>query len=110
MILEKIGLLHIAPHQLAFSGHEHKEKDLWKDFKLLLLVVVKWEEGEGSKNPFSSGWKDTCSIDSHWNGLIETFSMHMDPQEVVQSRLPLRGYGDGPRDALVTHCHHLDSF
>lgn len=79
MILEQIGLPHTIPLQLAFSGQEDKERALWKDFKLLLLVVVKWEEGVGSKMPSSSGWKDRCSVDRPFNSLVQTVSVHMDP-------------------------------
>ena len=44
MVLEWRGLLNPIPLRLAFSGQEDKEKDLWKNFKLLLMVVVEWEE------------------------------------------------------------------
>lgn len=74
MILEQRALPHTIPLQLAFSGQEDKEIDIWKDFKLLLLVVVKWEEGVGSKTPSSSGWKVRCSVDRPFNSLVKTFS------------------------------------
>ena len=71
MVLEWRGLLNPIPLRLAFSSQEDKEKDLWKNFKLLLVVVVEWEEREGTNNPSFSGWEDRCSVDRPANSLVK---------------------------------------